>query len=102
MTAAFTPPQKIGFIGLGKMGEPMSRNLHQAGFKLALYDINETVVARLAREYGAEIAATPADVARTCRVVITIVPDGKIVREVALGNDGLASGMAKSSILIDM
>lgn len=102
MAAAFTPPEKIGFIGLGKMGEPMSRNLHKAGFKLALYDINHAAVAKLAAEYGAEKAPSPAEVGRACHVVITIVPDGEAVREIALGERGLASGIAKSSILIDM
>lgn len=102
MSAAFVPPEKIGFIGLGKMGEPMSRNLHRAGYQLVLYDINERAVARLAQEYGAEIAASPAEVGRACRAVITIVPDGKAVREIALGANGLVHGLAKSSILIDM
>ena len=105
MPPAYAPPESIGFIGLGKMGEPMSRNLHKAGFKLALYDLNQSAVGRLAAEYGAETPATLAELGRQCRAGITIVPDGKAVRTIALGTpggDSLVAGMARGSILIDM
>ncbi len=104
--STFAPPEQIGFIGLGKMGNPMTRNLAKAGFKLALYDVDPKITASLAAEFGATACASIAEVARSCRVVITMVPDGKIVREIALGkpggDGGLAAALAKSSLVIDM
>lgn len=104
--SAFAPPEKIGFVGLGKMGTPMSRNLAKAGFKLALYDVDQKLTQTLAAELGATACASLADVARDCRVVITMVPDGKVVRAIALGkpggDGGLAAALAKGSLVIDM
>jgi 3-hydroxyisobutyrate dehydrogenase len=97
MTNTFSPPERVGFIGLGKMGAPMVRNLKRAGFRLALNDVDLDLARGLAKELDAE----------ACRVVITMVPDGRIVRQVALGREGapesgLAAGFAKGSVLIDM
>ena len=105
MSEAFTPPERIGFIGLGKMGEPMVRNLKKAGFDLALNDIDHALARRLGAELGAQVFEQLPDLARACRVVITMVPDGKVVRQVALGRDGapgLVAGFAQGSVLIDM
>jgi len=107
MTAPFAPPERIGFIGLGKMGAPMARNLKKAGFTLALNDTDAAVASALARELDASVIASLPELGRACRAVITMVPDGKIVREIALGEkagegSSLAAGMAKGSVLIDM
>jgi 3-hydroxyisobutyrate dehydrogenase len=107
MTDIFAPPERIGFIGLGKMGAPMIRNLKKAGFELALNDIDPKLARTLADEVGGQVYERLPDLARACRVVITMVPDGKIVRDIALGrNDspesGLVAGFARGSVLIDM
>lgn len=113
MSDPFQPPETIGFIGLGMMGQPMTRNLAKAGFRLALHDVNRAVAERLAAELNAAgtgcatVAASLVELGHQCRVVITMVPDGKVVREIALGESGgsaasLSAGMAKDSILIDM
>jgi len=102
MTAAISPPARIGFVGLGHLGEPASRAVHKAGFRLALYDLNKDTLARLAAEYSADTPATLEDLARGCDVVITCLPDGRIVRDVVLGEQGIAAGMSPSSLLIDM
>jgi 3-hydroxyisobutyrate dehydrogenase len=107
MTDTFAPPERIGFIGLGKMGAPMIRNLKKAGFELALNDIDPKLARTLADEVGAQVYERLPDLARACRVVITMVPDGKIVRDIALGRSdspesGLAAGLARGSVLIDM
>jgi 3-hydroxyisobutyrate dehydrogenase len=107
MTDPYTPPERIGFIGLGKMGAPMIRNLKKAGFELALNDIDPKLARSLAEEVGAEVFERLPDLGRACRVVITMVPDGRIVREIALGRAGasessLAAGLARGSVLIDM
>lgn len=105
MSEAFVPPERIGFIGLGKMGAPMIRNLKKAGFELALNDIDLDLARGLGKELGAEVIERLPDLARACRVVVTMVPDGKVVRDIALGRSrgsGLADGFAEGSVLIDM
>ena len=107
MTDTFTPPERIGFIGLGKMGAPMIRNLKKAGFELALNDIDPKLARTLADELGGQVYERLPDLARACRVVITMVPDGKTVRDIALGRNyspesGLVAGLARGSVLIDM
>ena len=107
MTQPFTPPERVGLIGLGKMGAPMARNLKRAGFEVALNDIDMNLALALAREIDATAYERLPELAQTCRVVITMVPDGRIVREVALGRagapeSGLVAGFAKGSVLIDM
>ncbi len=107
MTDTFGPPERIGFVGLGKMGTPMARNLKRAGFQLALNDIDPALARNLGQELDAPVYQSLSDLARACRVVITMVPDGRIVRQVALGRpdqpgSGLADGFARGSVLIDM
>jgi 3-hydroxyisobutyrate dehydrogenase len=115
MTDTFAPPERIGFIGLGKMGAPMIRNLKKAGFELALNDIDPKLARTLADELGGQVFERLPDLARACRIVITMVPDGKIVRDIALGRQdspqsggeakpgaGLVDGFARGSVLIDM
>jgi 3-hydroxyisobutyrate dehydrogenase len=100
MTAAFAPPERVGFIGLGQMGAPMARNLAQAGFRLALLDARPGAAAALGLD--ADLPADAAALAAACRVVITMLPDGRTVHDVTLGARGLASGLAPGSVLIDM
>ena len=92
---------KIGFIGLGIMGKPMSKNLLQAGYSLVVMDRNAAAVAELAA-LGAEVAATPKAVAALSDIVITMLPNSPQVREVALGENGLIEGAKAGSVLIDM
>ena len=75
---------KIGFIGLGIMGRPMSRNLLKAGYELVAMDRNPDVMHALASE-GVKTAATPKEVAETTDAVITMLPNSPHVEEVVLG-----------------
>ncbi|MBK4715171.1 2-hydroxy-3-oxopropionate reductase [Enterobacteriaceae bacterium YMB-R22] len=92
---------KVGFIGLGIMGKPMSKNLLKAGYSLVVLDRNKEAVAELMHA-GAESAATPKAVAECCDVVITMLPNSPQVTEVALGENGLLEGARSGSTLIDM
>ncbi|NXZ85425.1 2-hydroxy-3-oxopropionate reductase [Serratia fonticola] len=92
---------KIGFIGLGIMGKPMSKNLLQAGYSLVVMDRNAEAVAELAA-LGADVAATPKAVAALSDIVITMLPNSPQVREVALGENGLIEGAKAGAVLIDM
>jgi 3-hydroxyisobutyrate dehydrogenase len=102
MQPAFAPPERIGFVGLGQMGAPMARNLARAGFALALADLDRARTAQLAGELKADAPAGLGAIGAACRAVIAMLPDGRAVREVVLGDRGLASGLARGSIVIDM
>ena len=93
--------EKIGFIGLGVMGEPMARNLIDAGHSLLVHSRSPEPVEALA-EAGAETASSPREVAEGADVVITMLPDSPAVEAVVLGEDGVLTGASEGDLLIDM
>src|SRR5512143_1286584 len=93
--------EKVGFIGLGAMGQPMSRRLLEAGYKVAAYDLRpEAVTAAVQR--GAEPASSAREVAEKCRKVITVVPNSDAVDRVIFGPRGLLEGLKAGDILMEM
>lgn len=93
--------RKIGFIGLGIMGQPMVANLQDAGHTLVVHDLDRDRLhdAVLA---GATEVASPRDVAESSEVIITMLPDSPDVEAVALGPDGLIEGVTRGQLYIDM
>lgn len=93
----------IGFIGLGVMGAPMAGHLHRAGHRLALLDQDRARAEALARRLGerACVAATARELATQADVVITMLPDGGVVRQVVEGEHGLAAGLREGALLLD-
>ncbi len=83
---------KIGFIGLGNMGAPMAANLARAGHDVAGFDVAGT------QAEGVHAVATAQDAARDADVVITMLPNGAILRDVAAG---IIPVMAKGAVLLD-
>ncbi len=81
----------IGFIGLGAMGGGMAANLAKAGFKVVGLDIDPKRTAALA-EKGGTIVATPADVARAAKRVVTMVETTAQTEQVIMGPDGVLAG----------
>lgn len=92
---------KIGFIGLGRMGKGMAANLRKKGFELLVLDLNAAAVAELVA-LGAQDGQSVANIARQCGVVITMLPTAVEVEQVALGADGLFAHAAPGSLLLDM
>lgn len=92
---------KIGFIGLGIMGKPMSKNLVKAGFELVVLDRKQEAVAELVA-LGAKSAATPKEVASQVDAVITMLPNSPHVKEVVLGENGIIEGAKPGTAVIDM
>ena len=88
---------KVGFIGLGIMGKPMCRNLMKAGYEAVVYNRSKASVEELAAE-GAQAAGSPAEVAENCQVIITMLPNSPQVREVCLGENGIASVAKEGTI----
>jgi 4-hydroxybutyrate dehydrogenase / sulfolactaldehyde 3-reductase len=91
----------VGFIGLGVMGAPMSRNILKAGFACRVYDVDPSATAKLV-EVGAAAASSPADCARGASIVITMLPNGAIVEQALFGPHGVAAGMAPGTLVVDM
>ncbi|MBI2994156.1 MAG: NAD(P)-dependent oxidoreductase [Gammaproteobacteria bacterium] len=102
MASSFAPPDRIGFIGLGNMGVPMARRLAGAGYALAVADRNPDAVKRFAAEVRCEQPADLKTLGSLCRVVITMLPEGKAVRDVLTGPRGVVAGLKPGSVLIDM
>jgi 2-hydroxy-3-oxopropionate reductase len=92
---------KIGFVGLGIMGKPMAKNLLKAGHELVVFDFNKDAVNEVV-SCGAKAASSNKEVASECKVVITMVPNSPHVRAAVFGENGLAEGFQKGSVLIDM
>jgi len=92
---------KIGFIGLGIMGKPMSKNLLKAGYELVVMDRNLDTVGEIVA-LGATAADTPKAVAEQSDVIITMLPNSPQVKDVALGENGLIEGARPGTIFIDM
>ncbi len=92
---------KVGFIGLGIMGKPMSKNLLKAGHELVVYNRSKASVEELCAA-GAKGAESPAEVAKECKVIITMVPNSPQVREVCLGENGIVKGAEEGTVVIDM
>jgi len=92
---------QVGFIGLGIMGRPMSRNLLKAGHRLVVYDIVPGPVAELVGA-GAIGGESIRDTAERSDVVITMLPDGPDVESVILGAGGVLEGAREGSIVVDM
>lgn len=93
--------KKIGFIGVGIMGRPMSKNLIDSGYKLLVYDINKEVLNEVV-EYGAEKSNSPKNVAKNSDIIITMLPNSPHVKNVVLGENGVIEGVRRGQILIDM
>ena len=93
--------KKIGFIGLGIMGKPMSKNLLKAGYPLVVYDIVAETVDEVVKA-GAEKGTSPKDVAAKADAIITMLPNSPHVKEVVLEKNGIIETMRPGSILIDM
>ncbi|WP_397452322.1 NAD(P)-dependent oxidoreductase [Pseudomonas sp. NA-150] len=95
-----TQPQRIGFIGLGMMGLPMTTCLSKAGYQLFLTDADEGRT----QELLATLKATRLDAsnANTLDVLITMLPNSSIVESVLLGANGWAAALPRGAVVIDM
>lgn len=93
--------EKIGFIGLGRMGKPMASNLKKKGFDLVVHDINEKAVEELV-QLGATKGKSIAAIAAECSIVITMLPSSVEVEGVSYGPDGILANAKKGTILLDM
>lgn len=92
---------KIGFIGLGIMGKPMSKNLMKAGHDLIVYDVVPEAIADVVAA-GATAADSAKAVAERCPLVITMLPNSPHVESVVCGANGVLEGAKPGTDIIDM
>jgi len=88
---------KIAFIGLGKMGMGMARNLLRGGHEVSVYNRSREKAEALAAE-GARAASSPAVASRGADVVMTMVADDLAVEDIVFGSEGIASGMGEDCV----
>jgi 3-hydroxyisobutyrate dehydrogenase-like beta-hydroxyacid dehydrogenase len=93
--------RRLGFIGTGTIGAPMAKRLLDAGHALVVCDRVEAATAPLVAA-GATRAASPREVATTCRVVFTSLPGPREVEEVAVGPGGLLEGAHAGDVHVDL
>ena len=89
--------QKVGFVGIGVMGFHMAKHLVEKGFEVTVYDHNADKCQALA-EVGAKVAPSLDKVAADAEIVFTMLPNENIVREVILGEGGVASGAKPGTV----
>ncbi|MGH9134416.1 MAG: NAD(P)-dependent oxidoreductase [Ilumatobacteraceae bacterium] len=96
------PPMRVGFVGLGVMGFPMAGHLTAAGLEVTCFDTDAAMLDRMRAGWPtATVVDNVAAVAEASEVVITMLPDGERVRQVATAAGGLVESMAPGSLLLD-
>jgi 3-hydroxyisobutyrate dehydrogenase-like beta-hydroxyacid dehydrogenase len=93
--------KRVGFIGLGNMGELMSKNILKGGFPLTVYDLVPERVRALVK-LGAVGVSSPKEVGQNSEIVILMVPDSPHVEAAVLGENGVIEGLGRGNIIVVM
>ena len=91
---------RVGWIGLGAIGEPMARRVRQAGFGLQVWNRDPARSQRLADD-GVAVAPSPAALAQASDVVCLCVTDARAVEQVVFGPQGVAAGLRPGTVVVD-
>lgn len=92
----------VGYIGLGNAGFSMASNIPKKNYKLVVHDADSSKADRASKEWANTTASGgKPDAFTECEVIITMLPQGKIVREVLLGDRGIAKALKPGTIVID-
>lgn len=91
---------RLGYAGIGLMGEPMTQRLLSAGYDVTVWNRSREKLEGVLKA-GAREAATPAEIASGCDILMMCLTDTKAVEHVVFGPDGIAEGAANGSILVD-
>lgn len=93
--------KRIGFIGLGMMGEPMTQRLINAGYELVVYNRTKSKADKFIKQ-GANWADNPKSVIEQSDTVISIISTPEVLREIVLGKNGILKGVSEGKTHIDM
>ncbi len=99
-TGSKKPIEKVGLIGCGRMGKCMLQSMQDKGFSVMAYD-KFTAAAESAKEMGAEIVLTPAELAAHASVILMSLPGPVQLQEVLFGEAGLKEGLTSDHVVID-
>ncbi|UYN94756.1 MAG: NAD(P)-dependent oxidoreductase [Enhydrobacter sp.] len=101
---ALAPGSTIAFLGLGMMGRPMAANLAQAGFKIRVFDLSQKAVSDFVGAHPSVLATASAKAAaQGASALITMLPDGEVVRQAVIeGKDAAREGLDAGALVIDM
>jgi 3-hydroxyisobutyrate dehydrogenase len=91
---------KLGYLGLGMMGFPMSRRLIDAGHDVTIWNRSSGKAAALV-EAGAKLGRLPCEVAASASVIFMCLTDAAAVEEVTFGANGLASAAGQDKLVVD-
>src|SRR5512141_2045640 len=92
---------RVGFVGLGTMGEPIANNLRRAGHDLTVWNRTPSKADHIVSK-GGKLAATPRACAAGRDLVFTCVSDEKALDAILDGPDGVLAGLAKGEVLVDL
>jgi 3-hydroxyisobutyrate dehydrogenase len=101
MVQSSTPGAQLGFIGIGRMGLPMTRRLIAAGHTVAVWDLVAEQVAA-AKTAGANAATSGAEAANRAEIIFLCLTDGAAVEQVVFGPNGIASTQGADKIVVDL
>jgi len=97
--SVLVPPASVAVVGLGNMGRPMAARLIGAGFRVLGYDVASAMCEQFARETGGTVAPSLEAAAKEAQVIITMLPNGKIVRKVL---DEMRPHLRPGSVIVEM
>ncbi|PWT84972.1 MAG: 2-hydroxy-3-oxopropionate reductase, partial [Proteobacteria bacterium] len=92
--------ERLGYVGLGLMGTPMTRRLLKAGYQVTVWNRSESKIAPLV-EAGARRAMSPRDVMTNAEIVFMCVTDAAAVEEVIFGAEGLSAAAGTGKLVVD-
>ncbi len=92
---------RLGFVGVGYMGQPIARRLLESGFKLTAYDQDHAKAEELI-PYGGNVAQSIAELSSSCDVVLSSLPSDEAVLDVHRGPEGILANTRRGSLLIDL
>lgn len=93
---------KIGFVGLGRMGQPMAINCAKNGHEIAAYDIASERMQPFVEFNHCRQAVSAQDAVKDCEIAITVLPGPAEIDAVVLADDGLLAAMPKGAVLMDL
>ena len=92
---------KIAFIGVGNMGNPMAENLHKSGKKITVFDVSKEMMERAEKKGLNTSESIESLISDEVSIVITMLPEGKHSKEIYLGDNGIINKVSKDCLLID-
>lgn len=93
--------QRLGLIGLGNMGQPIAENFLRKGFPLTIFARRDQVKEKM-RALGAEVATSPAELAKHSNIIFLVVTDSSAVTELLFEQHGITKGATEGTIVVDM